>query len=97
MEVEDVIRRILTTELFVELPPELIGIDDGLRSVIGLDSLGFMELRVQCENEFEVLISDEDFTPDNFRTIRALSHLVGRLKESADAETEGVKTSEDDR
>ncbi len=95
MDVEDVIKRILVTELFAELPAELIGRDDGLRNVIGLDSLGFTELRVQCENEFGILIPDEDFNPDNFRSIRTLGLLVYRLRGVADARAEPAQSAED--
>ncbi|MFD0890057.1 acyl carrier protein [Streptosporangium algeriense] len=82
MDVETEIRRILVAELFAQVPESLIGPDDSLRDVIGLDSLGFLELRVQCENRFGVTIGEEDFTPGNFATVGRLSALVRRLRET---------------
>ena len=80
MEIEDRIRKILSSELFVETPPDEIGLDDSLRAVHGLDSLGFVELRVQCEDLFDVRISDEDFSPENFQSLRTVTALVQRLQ-----------------
>ncbi|MFD6565086.1 acyl carrier protein [Micromonospora profundi] len=83
MEIENGIRKILNSELFVEVPPEQIGLDDSLRAGYGLDSLGFVELRVQCEDMFDVRISDEDFTPENFQSVRTVTDLVNRLRAEA--------------
>ncbi|WP_426732354.1 acyl carrier protein [Myxococcus faecalis] len=77
------IKQILIDKLFVELPPEQIGEDDGLQSVIGLDSVGFLELRVLCEDVFKVRITDEDFNTDNFRTVSQLVSLIVGLKTAA--------------
>ncbi|AGC43832.1 coronafacic acid synthetase, acyl carrier protein [Myxococcus stipitatus DSM 14675] len=82
-ELTESIKKILINNLFVELPPEQIGVDDGLQSVIGLDSVGFLELRVLCEDQFKVRISDEDFNTENFRTVSQLVSLISGLKTSA--------------
>ncbi|RKH43598.1 acyl carrier protein [Corallococcus sicarius] len=74
------LKKILTNQLFVEIPEEQIGGDDGLQSVVGLDSVGFLELRVICEDQFGVSISDEDFDTENFRTLNLLSALIVKLK-----------------
>ncbi|MEU6024742.1 acyl carrier protein [Micromonospora sp. NPDC048871] len=83
MEIENGIRKILNSELFVEVPPEQIGLDESLRAGYGLDSLGFVELRVQCEDMFDVRISDEDFTPENFQSVRTVTDLINRLRAEA--------------
>ncbi|MCA2222059.1 acyl carrier protein [Nonomuraea aurantiaca] len=80
MEIEGTIKKILATELFVETPAEEISDQESLRDIYGLDSLGFTELRVQCEDIFDVRVSDEDFVPENFRTIAALAALIRRLQ-----------------
>ncbi|HEY1571215.1 MAG TPA: phosphopantetheine-binding protein [Pseudonocardiaceae bacterium] len=80
MDMEHRIRKILNTDLFVETPADEIGLDDSLRSVHGLDSLGFVELRVQCEDLFDVHIDDEEFTPENFQSVKTVAHLVRRLQ-----------------
>ena len=78
----DVLRQMLVNDLFVEMAPEQIGLDDGLRTVVGLDSVGFVEVRVLCERRFGVQISDEDYTPENFSSIRRLANLIERLQSS---------------
>lgn len=79
MIIETTIKRILVDDLFVTVPQSDIDLDDGLRDVLGLDSLGFVELRSQCEYVFGVTISDEDFVPENFSSVRDLARLVTRL------------------
>ena len=75
----------IVKDLFVEIPEEKIGLDDGLRTVIGLDSVGFVELRVLCEQKFNIEISDDDYTPENFTSIRLLANLIDRLQSKRDA------------
>jgi acyl carrier protein len=79
-ELTSSIKKILVTNLFVELPEEQIGLDDGLQSVIGLDSVGFLELRVICEDQFNIRISDEEFNTDSFRTVNRLASLIANLR-----------------
>jgi acyl carrier protein len=76
----DGLRRLIVEDLYVEIPPEQIGLDDGLRTVVGLDSIGFAELRVRCEARFGVQIDDEDYTPENFGSIRRLADVIDRLQ-----------------
>jgi acyl carrier protein len=85
---EDVIkalRKIIVNDLFVEIDEDQIGLDDGLRTVIGLDSVGFVELRVVCEQRFNVEINEDDYTPENFTSIRRLANLIGRLQANRSA------------
>lgn len=77
------IRRLLINDLFVEKTEDQIGLDDGLQVVVGLDSIGFSELRVLCERKFNVQISDEDYSPENFSSVRRLTNLVLRLRKAA--------------
>lgn len=74
------VREVLSSSsLFSEIPIEQVGEDDGLQSTLGIDSLGFVELRFQCEKKFGIKISDDDFNPENFSSIRSLSRLVEKL------------------
>ena len=73
------IRAILVDELYVEVPATDIGDDDSLRDDLGLDSLGFVELRAQCERAFGIKISEQDFSPTHFATAGTLAALVVRL------------------
>lgn len=84
MRIEDTIKLILVNELFVELSADEIGLDDGLRDQVGLDSLGFSELRAQCEVSFGVSIADEHFVPKHFTSIRTLTALITDLQKAGD-------------
>jgi acyl carrier protein len=80
---EDIIaalRKMIVNNLFVEIAEDQIGLDDGLRTVVGLDSVGFVELRVLCEQKFNIEINDDDYTPENFTSIRLLTNLIDRLQ-----------------
>ena len=77
--IQGILREILVEELFVDVPVAQIGEHDGLRNTLGLDSLGFIELRAQCERIFKVTICDEDFSPTNFSTIATVTALIARL------------------
>lgn len=74
------LRKIIVNDLFVEIDENDIGIDDGLRTVVGLDSVGFVELRARCEQKFNVEIGDDDYTPENFKSLRVLAELIDRLQ-----------------
>jgi acyl carrier protein len=74
------LRRMIVNDLFVEIAEEQIGLDDGLQSVVGLDSVGFVELRVRCEQCFNVEITDDDYTPENFSSVRRVANLIDRLQ-----------------
>jgi acyl carrier protein len=66
----------LVSDLSVKLPEDQIGLDDGLSAVVGLDSVKLSELRGLCERQFDVRISDEDYVPSNFGSIRRIANLV---------------------
>ncbi|GAA1324722.1 acyl carrier protein [Pseudonocardia xinjiangensis] len=82
-DIERAIGSLLVADLFVEVPEDRMSPEDRLRGDLGLDSLGFVELRVQCENTFGVTISDADFTPENFTSIRSVADLVRTLQGSS--------------
>lgn len=76
--IEDCLRDILIEDLFVELPKDKILSTYSFRQDLGIDSLGFVELREQAEKRFGIVISDDDFTPENFATISSLTSLIDR-------------------
>ncbi|ORT56860.1 coronafacic acid synthetase [Streptomyces sp. CB03238] len=79
MDVMRTVKGILVSEVQVEVPPDRMNPGDSLRDGYGLDSLGFVELRVQCEEIFGIHISDEDFTHESFATLGGVVSLVERL------------------
>jgi acyl carrier protein len=76
--VEDRIRDILIEDLFLEMDKENILATHSLRDDLGLDSVGFVELRTQVEKRFSIVVSDDEFTPANFATISSLTGLIHR-------------------
>jgi acyl carrier protein len=50
---------------------------------LGIDSIGFVELRSQVERRFDITISDEDFTPENFVSIERLAAYLDRVTAAA--------------
>lgn len=78
--IEDGLKDILVKDLFVEIDKDKILPTDSLRQDIGIDSLGFVELKTQAESRFGIAISDDDFTPENFSTLSTLAALIERLR-----------------
>lgn len=76
----DTLKDILVQHINVDVPKEEIGLDDGLQAVHGLDSIGFVELRFQCEQAYKIVIKDEHFIPNNFKNLRVLSSLIEQLQ-----------------
>ncbi|MGZ3145057.1 acyl carrier protein [Lentzea chajnantorensis] len=71
------IKRILSADVLVEIPEDRMGLDDQLREGYGMDSLGFVELRVRCEEVFGVEI--EDGALAGLMTLGDVLALVERL------------------
>ena len=76
--VEDRLRDIMIEDLYVELEKDRILPTAFLRQDLGIDSLGFVELKVQVEKRFNIVISEDDFTPENFSTLSSLAGLIDR-------------------
>lgn len=76
MDVRQTITGILVGEINVDVPPHQMSPEDNLRDSYGLDSIGFVELRVQCEDTFGIVITDDEFAPDNFATLGSVVALV---------------------
>lgn len=76
MSIEDQIRSLIEDDMMTESDATCIADGDSLRADHGMDSLGFVELRVQCEHRFGIRISDDDFTPENFRSISTIAELI---------------------
>jgi acyl carrier protein len=76
---EDRVKDILIEELFIGHTKEQIRSDDPLRQ-LGVDSLGFVELRNQIELKFKVAVPDTEFTPENFATISTVAKMIDRYR-----------------
>jgi acyl carrier protein len=74
--VTDFIKTFLKDELMVECSVNDIGIDQGLQVDLGLDSIAFLELRSACEEKYDLEITDDEFSPDHFSSIRGVASLI---------------------
>lgn len=79
-EISATLRNILVDELFVDTVPADIDDNNSLRNDLGLDSLGFVELKAQCERHFGISISKQEFSPHNFSTVATVAALVSRKR-----------------
>jgi acyl carrier protein len=55
---------------------------DDLRDA-GLTSMDMVNLVLAVESEFDVMIPESSITPANFRSVAAISSLIGALQQSA--------------
>lgn len=62
--------------VFVEQPEQFGDGDDLLEA--GLDSMGIMRLVLFVEQEFGVILPDNEIAPENLRTLSALQHWITR-------------------
>lgn len=85
MSAADMIRDILITKMYVEADPNEITDEQHFHRDLGVDSLGFVELRCQVEEQFGITVSDDDFNPDNFMSIETLTAFIERAKAATHA------------
>jgi acyl carrier protein len=71
--VRDVIVRVLGIE---DRASELDATTPLFGSIPELDSMAVLELATVLENEFEIVIDDEDFTGEVFETVGSLADFV---------------------
>jgi len=76
--IEDKIKRMIVECCFLEIEPSEIGDDEVLIKRWDIDSLKLFEIVLGTEDEFDILVMDEDFTVDNFRTVRDIADCVRR-------------------
>lgn len=78
--IQSTIINILINDLFISIPRDDINLNDNMRDVLGLDSLGFSELHAQCEYAFSIKITNDHFNPKYFDSIATLPALIEQLK-----------------
>ena len=75
-EVIAILKNIVANRLDLDIPESQINDEAGLSSQVGVDSIGFIELRYQCEEAFKIQVSEEEFGPDNFFSCKTLSEFI---------------------
>lgn len=79
-EIESTIKMILVQDAYLDVEEHAIGATDDLATDLGLDSLGFTELRVQCERRFDTKIPDECFNSVHFHSVGTVRDLILELR-----------------
>lgn len=78
---KDRIDELLMEMAFLDEPP---GADDNLKDDLGFDSLRMVELIVAIEDEFGIIIGEDDLDPGKITYVRDIHDLVGKYDELND-------------
>jgi acyl carrier protein len=76
--IDDKLRKILGSHVLDAGTVDHLRPDDELVE-IGIDSLRLVELILDLEDAYQIVIPDEDMVPENFATVGAVAALVDRL------------------
>jgi len=74
------IKSYIFRELIFSEDPDEFGEDDDLLQA-GLDSMAIMRLVVFIENEFGVVLPDDELAPENLQTLGRLENWIRRLQQ----------------
>ena len=76
MDIKDGLREFITTEMKWDGPAADLTDDYQLLEREVVDSLGIFKIISFLENEFDIIVDDDDLIPENFNTISSISELV---------------------
>jgi acyl carrier protein len=77
--IDDQVVMVLRSHM-ADLPPEAsVDTEDKLVD-LGIDSLRLVELIIELEDAFDIVIPDEEMLASNFSTVGAVSALVARIR-----------------
>jgi acyl carrier protein len=76
MDIEERVKRLIIRELELPVEPREISSDSLLFEGIGLDSVATLELIVAIEEEFDIIMADEDITLEVLDSVRSLSDYI---------------------
>ena len=74
--IEDKLKQMIVERLFMKISPAELETDKSLIDVYGVDSVSLLELVVGLEEEFGLIIDDDDFSVTHFETVSALAAFV---------------------
>ncbi len=79
--------RVVLRQIFVDalrLPVDSTRIEEGnLMVQFGIDSIGLMEIITRVENEFQIIIEEEDISPTLVNSLDMLAAYIARKKKAA--------------
>ena len=74
--IETRLKRMIASRLYLKIAPEKIEDGKSLMDDYGVDSVSLLELVVGIEEEFGIVIPDEEFSIKHFETVAALAAFV---------------------
>jgi acyl carrier protein len=74
--IESRLKKMIAARLFLKVAPEEIEDGKSLMDHYGVDSVSLLELVVGIEEEFGIVIPDEEFSIKHFETVAALAAFV---------------------
>jgi acyl carrier protein len=74
--IEERIKSMIVERCFLDIDPGSIGDDEVLLKRHDIDSLKLFEIVVGTEEEFGISVMEEDFSVDNFRTVKDIAECV---------------------
>jgi acyl carrier protein len=77
---EEKVRLFLVENVFHDRDVQSLKPEDSLIEKGLLDSLSILKTVTFCEEEFGVVIPDEDVLPDHFESVRAIARLVEKVR-----------------
>ena len=75
-KIEDKIKGMIVERLFLPVKPHEIADDDKLMEKYEIDSVRLFEIVIGIEEIFGVSFEDEEFSPEAFETVSAISDVV---------------------
>lgn len=90
MKTEQIVERVraFVDETFLYMRPDFtLGADDSLMGNGVVDSMGVMEMIAFLEDEFGVVVDDDDVTEANLGTLNAIARYVAARVPGAERQT----------
>ncbi|RME01250.1 MAG: acyl carrier protein [Calditrichaeota bacterium] len=78
MNVQEQLRNYIVSEFMYEQAADSLTADTDLLNQGIVDSMGILDLVSYMEENFGIQVSDEEITPENFRTLNTLTEFVNR-------------------
>ncbi len=76
MNVQEQLKQFVTSEFMYEQDSKALSPDLDLLNQGIIDSMGILDLVSYLEQTFNIQVTDEEITPENFRNLNALTHFV---------------------
>lgn len=76
MSTDDTIMTFITEELSQQRPPEQLTATTQLLENEVIDSMGIIQIVGFIEDEYGIVLDDDDLSVDNFATVAAISALI---------------------